>query len=247
MKTRLGGAALRRGVTGNTDVKLAYSYLWNSNGPNAQLGPNVGVKWRFARDWLRKPSLAISALCVMNQKSNGRSHKSDYGATLIGSCSAGFAYVLVNYGHVWVGDNVPDLRYVGFALVRPVSKRMLAALEYADVERLGSGGPPVPKRQIAAGLVYGYGSRCIYSIEVGYLPDGVRIKWHTTLGGSDVFLRIGCWLSPIPTRKSRTRSPPPPPPQHHPKPAQAREKGEEGGGFRDRSQRELERITRKPI
>jgi len=86
-----------------------------------------------------------------------------------------------------VGDNVPDLRYVGLALIRPVAAKTLLALEYASVERLGNGGPPTPGHQIAAGLVYGSRLGWSYGAEVGYLPDGRQVKWHTTLGASVVF------------------------------------------------------------
>lgn len=186
-RARLGGMSLRRGLTTNTDLKLAYSYLWNFSGPDASLGPNIGLKWRFAGDGRMKPSLAVSALCVLNQESGGRAHKSDYGASLIGSCPTPVGVVLANYGHVWVGDNIPDLRYVGLALVRPVAKRTLVALEYSDFERVRNSGPNPPKRQIAAGMIYKGGSGWNYGLQVGYLPEGVKVKWHTTLGVATYF------------------------------------------------------------
>jgi len=66
------------------DAKAAYSYLWNSNGPNAQFGPNVGVKWRFAGDGWTNPSLAVSAQYAISQGGATRNHKGDWGFAIIG-------------------------------------------------------------------------------------------------------------------------------------------------------------------
>lgn len=91
---RLGGVAFRRGLTSNTEVKLAYSYLWNFGGPDVQLGPNVGFKWRFAGDGRKEPSLAVSTLYVFNHSVGGRSRRNDCAATLIGSYPTRYAEIL---------------------------------------------------------------------------------------------------------------------------------------------------------
>jgi hypothetical protein len=184
---RLGGVQFRHGLTGNLDAKLAYSYLWNFDGPNVQLGPNVGVKWRFAGDGRRKPSLAISTLYVISQSVGGQPRKNDYAATLIGSYHTRHAELLANFGRVWVGDNVPDLRFTSFALVRPVSKRTIVALEYSSLTRIGAGGPSALGRQVAAGIVYGRPLGWSYGFQAAYLLDNTRTKWHTTLGVSTYF------------------------------------------------------------
>jgi len=186
-RARIGGINLRPGLTGNLDAKIGYSYLWNFSGPNAQLGPNLGLKWRFAGDGRKKPSLAVSTLYVINTDVGGRSHKNDWAATLIASYPTRAAEVLFNYGRVWVGDDVPDLRYVGVALVRPVSKHTLTALEYASLERIGPGGPAALGKQVSAGLVYAQPKSWSYGFQIAYLPEGVRVKWHTTLGVATYF------------------------------------------------------------
>jgi len=187
VRTRLGGFALRHGLSSNADAKLAYSYLWNASGPNAEFGPNVGLKYRIAGNGLTNPSLAASLQYAASPRTGGRSHKSDYGATLIGSYPTPFAEILANFGRAFIGDDVPDLRLVSFAVVRPVASHALVAAEYSSIQRLGPGGPPVPRHQIAAAVVYGSRLGWSYSVEVGYLPDGERVKWHTTLGVGTVF------------------------------------------------------------
>lgn len=186
-RTRLGGIALRRGLTGNADLRVAYSYLWNFSGPNVQLGPNLGLKWRFAGDGRKKPSLAISALCVFNQSVGGQSRKSDYAATLIGSYPTRHAELLANYGRVWVADNIADLRFVSLAAVRPVAKRTIVALEYSSLTRIGARGPAPLGRQVAAGVVYSGGSGWSYGFQAGYLLDLPDVKWHTTVGVATYF------------------------------------------------------------
>jgi hypothetical protein len=186
-QTRVGGVAFRHGLTRNTELKLAYSYLWNAAGPNVQLGPNIGLKWRFIGDGRKKPSMAISGLYVINHDIAGRSRKNDTGATLIGSYPTRYAELLGNYGHVWVGEKAPDLRYLSLAAVRPVAKTTVVALEYSSVARIGAGGPRPLGRQWAAGLVYGSGSGWSYGLQVGYLLDNPRSKWHTTLGVATYF------------------------------------------------------------
>lgn len=186
-QTRLGGVAFRHGLTSNTDLKFAYSYLWNLDGPNVQLGPNVGVKWRFAGDGRKKPSLAVSTLYVINQSVGGRPRKDDYAATLIGSYPTRHVEFLANFGRVWVGDNVPDLRFVSVAAVRPVAKRTITALEYSSLTRIGTGGGRPLGRQVAAGLVYMSGSGWSYGFQAGYLLDNPNFKWHTTLGVATYF------------------------------------------------------------
>lgn len=187
-QTRLGGIAFRHGLTGSTELKIAYSYLWNFNGPDVQIGPNAGIKWRFLGDGRRKPSLAVSALYVINHSVGGRSRKNDYAATLIGSYPTRHAELLANYGRVWVGDErAPDLRYLSLAVVRPVGKRTIGALEYSSFTRIGSGGPRPLGRQWAVGLVYAGKSNWSYAAQVGYLMDNPRFKWHTSLGVATYF------------------------------------------------------------
>ena len=74
--------------------------FWNFSGPDAQLGPNIGIKWRFAGDGVKKPSLAASALCIVSQ-SGGMSHKSDYGAALLASYSTTGTCGLVTRRRTW--------------------------------------------------------------------------------------------------------------------------------------------------
>lgn len=186
-RTRLGGIQLRPGVTGNVDAKIAYSYLWNYSGPNAQFGPNVGLKWRFAGSGLTNPSMAISALYAVNTRIGHKPQKNDVGATLIGTYPIGRGEALGNFGHVWTGNSVPDLRFVSFAFAQRIAKRTLVALEYSNVERLGSGKPPGPGRQIAAAIVCGERMGWSYSAEIGYLPDAQHIRWHATFGIGVVF------------------------------------------------------------
>lgn len=186
-RARIGGINLRPGLTGNVDAKIAYSYLWNFSGPDAQLGPNIGLKWRFAGDGRKKPSLAVSGLYVINQDVGGRSHKNDWASSLIASYPTRAAEVLFNYGRVWVGDDVPDLRYIGVALVRPVSKHAITALEYSSLERIGTGGPRALGNQVSVGLVYVQPKSWSYGLQVAYLPEGARVKWHMTLGAAMYF------------------------------------------------------------
>jgi len=58
----------------------------------------VGFKWRFAGNGATDPSLAVSALYVLNHDVGGQNQKNDYGATLIGSYPARVATVLANFG-----------------------------------------------------------------------------------------------------------------------------------------------------
>jgi hypothetical protein len=186
-RTRLGGIQLRPGVTGNVDAKIAYSYLWNFNGPNAQFGPNVGLKWRFAGNGLTDPSLAVSTLYAINTRVGSAPHKNDIGATLIGSCPVRNGEVLADFGHVWAGDNVPDLRFVSFAFAQRTATRTLVALEYSSIQRLGGGKPSGPGHQVAAAVVYGDRMGWTYSAELGYLPDAQHVRWHATFGIGVVF------------------------------------------------------------
>lgn len=185
-QARLGGVAFRRGLTSNTELKLAYSYLWNFDGPDVSTGPNMGIKWRFAGDGRKKPSLAVSALWARTGIS-GQPNRDDRGATLIGSYPTRYGEILANFGRVWIGSNTPDLRFVSLAAVRPVAKRTIVALEYSSLTRIGSGGPSPLGRQIAAGMVYLSGSGWSYGFQAGYLVDNPKFKWHTTVGVATYF------------------------------------------------------------
>ncbi len=187
-ETRLGGLALRRGLTSNTEMKVAYSYIWNFAGPDVQIGPNAGLKWRFAGDGRRKPSLAVSGLYIVNHSVGGRSRKNDAAFTLLGSYTTPYAELLANYGRVWVGDDrSSDLRYLSLAAVRPVAKTLIAALEYSEIKRIHTGGPRPLGRQWAAGVVYLGGSGWSYGVQIGYLLDNPNANWHTTVGAATYF------------------------------------------------------------
>jgi len=179
---RIAGGSLTYGPTQNVDTRLGYGYLWNDVGQNARLGPNIGVKWRFIGDGLRKPSAAISSLFAINEGVGGKPHKNDWGALFIVQYPIKPVILLANFGHVLVGDdNASDLRYVSFAAAHFLSKRSLTALEYSQLSRL-TGPTSGYRSQIAAAYVYAPNQSINYSAQLGYLWPESDTKLHLTLG-----------------------------------------------------------------
>ena len=182
---RLTASALTFGTTGNSDVRLTYGFLWNDRGPDAQVGPNVGLKWRFLGDGRRKPSMSVSGLWASNSVTPGRPHKDNIGALLIVEYPTPYVVFLGNFGRVWVGGNASDLRYTALALGRFVSKRLLTAIQYINIAPIGSPGGGVS--QDALGFVYFASNRVGYSLQIGYLPGSRGPHWSTTMGFSRYF------------------------------------------------------------
>lgn len=184
---RLAATALTYGVTSNMDARAAYGHLWSDISPDAKIGPNFGVKWRFVGDGRREPSMAASALCSTTSAADGGQAKPDYGALLILSYPSRYVTFLGNLGRVWVGEQKPDLYYLSFAATHLASPHTLLALEYSDLRRIGH----VPNRgvdtQYAAGIVYTASNQVSYSFQTGYLPNNPRFRWRTTLGFSVYF------------------------------------------------------------
>ena len=179
---RIAGGSLTYGPTQNVDARLGFGYLWNDIGQNVRLGPNIGVKWRFIGDGLRKPSVAISSLFAINEGVGGKSHKNDWGGLFIVQYPIKPVILLANLGHVLVGDdNASDLRYVSFAAAHFLSKRSLTALEYSQLSRL-TGPASGYKSQIAAAYVYAPNQSINYSAQIGYLWPDSDTKFHMTLG-----------------------------------------------------------------
>lgn len=183
---RVSGTALTYGATSNVDVRLNNGHLWNNEGPDVKLGPNVGFKWRFVGNGLTTPSVAVSALYAINTGVSSQPHKNDWGALLIGQYPAGYFTLLGNFGRVFVGDPTPDLYYYGFALVRVASPRTLYAVEYSDLRRVGNTANGAAT-QVALGAVLGPRRQLSYSIQFAYLPNGQTVHYHMTVGVSKYF------------------------------------------------------------
>jgi hypothetical protein len=187
VQTRLAGTAFRFGTSKNTEAKLAYSYLWNFQGPDSQIGPNVGFKWRFVGNGWTNLSVAASALYATTKGTGGASHRSDCGAVLIVTYPTKVVGVLANVGRVWVGEDIPDLGFTSFALVRKASKTTLVAAEYSEINPLGDSLRRHSVRQVAAGMVYRSSSGWGYGLQVArFLPE-TKITWHTTVGVAVTF------------------------------------------------------------
>jgi hypothetical protein len=180
---RVAGSSVYTGLSGNADARVGYGYLWSQRGPDVQLGPSVGLKWRFAGDGRRRPSAAISCLYAANQTPGNPSKRSDVGGLLIVQYPVRPVVLLANLGRVWVGDDVPDLRYEAFAVAAPLSQRMLVAVEYIQVARLDTlrGGDV---GQYVLGAVYHPRPEIGYSLQLGRLIGGSRTGWNTTVGVS---------------------------------------------------------------
>lgn len=186
-KYRLAGSILTVGASDNIDFRLACGYLWNNQGQDARVGPNVGFKYRFFGDGKKNPSMAFSALYAINSGIDSKPHKNDFGMLLIGSYPGRLVTFLGNFGHVRVGDNKPNLYYLSMAAVRPTTKQTLVALEYSDLIRIGQNQKKGLDAQFAIGTVYTPDKRWSYSIQLGYLPYNPSIHYHTTIGISRYF------------------------------------------------------------
>lgn len=87
---------------------------------------------------------------------------------------------------MWVGDDIPDLRYTALALAKPLTPRVLVAAQYIDVTQIGSGG--LPGRQLTqyvGAVVYQEREKLGYSLQFAYVPDARH--WNVTLGYSVYF------------------------------------------------------------
>jgi hypothetical protein len=184
---RLSGTSLAFGATSNSDVKFSYGFLWTNPGPNVQLGPTIGAKWRFMGDGLRKPSMSVSGLFAINSDIDGRARKNDAGGLLVVQYPTPSVTFLGNFGRVWVGDNIPDLRYTALALARPVTPRVLLAAEYVDVTPIGDGPPGRQLTQYIGAIVYHVKEQFGYSLQIGYGPRARNSHWNTTVGYSRYF------------------------------------------------------------
>lgn len=179
---RVAGGSLTFGATKSLDAKLGYGYLWNNVGQDVRLGPNIGVKWRFVGDGLRRPSVAISSLYAINEGVGGKSHKNDFGSLLIVQYPVMPMVYLANFGHVWAGDSdASDLRYISFAAARIFSKQKLAALEYSQLSRLGK---PYGRHtnQLTAAFAYSSNETLTYTGQLGYLWSSQNNNFNLTLG-----------------------------------------------------------------
>lgn len=184
---RVAGSHLTVGITDNLNLRAAYSYLWRTIGPDAEIGPNFGLKWRFMGNGKTTPSLAVSALYSVTDDVGGRPREADYGALLIGSYPSRNFTLLGNLGRVWVGEDIPDLYYLSFALVRNTSRYALVALEYSDLRPVENTSDQSVNSQYAAGIVYSPDRKWSYSLQVGYLPENPRFSWRSTVGVSVTF------------------------------------------------------------
>ncbi|MCE5324132.1 hypothetical protein LLG46_12575 [bacterium] len=179
---RVVGGSFTFGATKSVDAKLSYGYLWNNAGQDVRIGPNIGVKWRFIGDGVRKPSAAVSTLYAINEGIGGESHKNDFGSLLIVQYPVAPMVYLANFGHVWVGDeDAFDLRYVSFAAGRFFSGRRLGALEYSQLSRLGR---PYGRHtnQVTAAFAYSSNESLTYTGQLGYLWSGLNSNYNLTLG-----------------------------------------------------------------
>lgn len=179
---RVGGASLTVGATPSMDVKLSYGYLWSYSGTNYRIGPSIGAKWRFVGDGQTEPSVALSGLCASRQRSGDPPSKADFGALLIFQQPTPVGTVLVNVGRVFVGENVPDLRYLAAALARRVTPHVLVAAQYIDVDQFGQGVPGREFSMWVGAVVYHPNKSTGYSMQIGYTPEAVQAHWNATLG-----------------------------------------------------------------
>lgn len=180
--SKVAGTSFTFGATRNFDAKIAYGYLWNYRGPNAELGPNVGVKWRFMGDGKLKPSMSLSLAYASNESGLG-DRRSDVGSLLIVQSPVGPLVFLGNFGHVWTGDNAPDVRYLALALAKIISPKVLTAAQYIQLDPIGTGKS---REAYVAAVVLKPTPKTGYSLQLGYLPEQAS-HWNATLGGSWYF------------------------------------------------------------
>jgi hypothetical protein len=181
---KLSGTSFTFGATHNLDVKLSYGYLWNDRGPNVQIGPNVGTKWRFLGNGRTDTSASLSALYAINRRVGGQTQKNDIGGLLVLQHPTRLAILLLNLGRVWVGEDLPDLRYLAAAAARRAGPRVLLAAEYIEVGQLGSGPPSRSQKQYVLALVYQAKQRTSYSLQLGNSPTAKLSHWNVTFGFS---------------------------------------------------------------
>ena len=180
--SRAAGGALYVGATPSIDVRFSYGYLWTYSGPNFRVGPSIGAKWRFIGNGRTNSSVALSAICSSGQRAGDPASKPDYGALLIFQQPTPAGIVLLNYGRVFVGENLPDLRYLAAALARPISPQVLVAAQYIDVEQFGVGVPGREFSMWVGAAVYHPNKSTVYSLQIGYVPGAVQAPWNATLG-----------------------------------------------------------------
>ncbi len=180
---RIAGSAATLGVTSSTDIRLAYGYLWNNQGPDSTIGPNIGFKWRMVGNGVTNPSVAVSTLYAINNGAGGAG-KGDYGALLILSYPTRPVTFLANFGRVWIGDPKPDLYFIGLAAVHYLSRKTLLAIEYSDLIRIGSSPLGDIDGQYAIGTVYRADKIWSYGLQLGYLPNNPSTRFHTTISVS---------------------------------------------------------------
>ena len=180
---KLAGTSFTFGATRNFDVKLAYSYLWNFQRPDVQIGPNIGAKWRFVGDGKAKPSVSMSFLYANSEIGGGVGSSNNAGSLLIVQHPIGPLIFLGNFGRVWSGNHGADARYVALALARVVSPKVLAAAQYIELAPLGTGST---RRAYVAAVVLRSNPKTGCSLQIGYTPE-TPSKWNATLGVSQYF------------------------------------------------------------
>lgn len=180
--SRSAGTSISTGITPKMDVKLSYGYLWSFSGPNFQIGPSIGAKWRLIGNGVTNTSVAISGLCASSSRAGDPPDKADYGALLIFQQPTPVAIILVNAGRVFVGDKVPDLSYFAAALARKVTPELLVAVQYINVGQIGMGVPGREFSMWVGAAVYRPNKSTGYSLQIGYVPGAIRAPWNATLG-----------------------------------------------------------------
>lgn len=179
------GGSLTFGLRENVDARAGYGYLWNDQGPSTQIGPNIGVKWRFVGTGKMGTSFAASGLYANNTSVVTGERKDDIGALLIGEYVTREVVLLANLGRVWAGGPDSDLQYTAFAVAKPTTEQVLLALEYLQISPIGESRTARQRGQYVAGIVYTADERTKYSLQVGYLPGAIQDShWAATLGYS---------------------------------------------------------------
>lgn len=178
----VSGNSLTYGASKRMDMRVAYGYLWNDYGPNVQIGPNVGAKWRFQGNGRTNTSMALSALYGISNASAGNPQRENLGILYIAQQPTKYATLLANAGYVWVSNNPTNLRYLALAAAREVDPNLLLALQYVDIGVIGKGFSSQRKTQYVLGAVYHPTKALGCSLQLGYVPKGKRSNWTTTVG-----------------------------------------------------------------